>query len=275
MYGNLYLKIIDNGNTLESISEKYIQVYHNKNLGGSSGFTRGIIESLNEDRYSHVLLMDDDVVIEVEAIYRLYKFLLFMKPQYQKYLVGGSMLKLDFPFIQQEAGVCWNNGLASFPYKYNLDLRDRNNVFRNEIEEHAEINGWWFSCIPTVNISLRKLPLPIFIRYDDMEYSLRIKQPHIFLNGICVWHESFENKYASNLEYYTMRNHLITYILHSPSYSSKELIKFLRIQLINKLYRYRYKDLELNFRAVYDFLKGIDFFYVQNAELLHQKVLET
>lgn len=275
LYGNLYLKIIDNGNTLESISEKYIQVYHNKNLGGSSGFTRGIIESLNEDRYSHVLLMDDDVVIEVEAIYRLYKFLLFMKPQYQKYLVGGSMLKLDFPFIQQEAGVCWNNGLASFPYKYNLDLRDRNNVFRNEIEEHAEINGWWFSCIPTVNISLQKLPLPIFIRYDDMEYSLRIKQPHIFLNGICVWHESFENKYASNLEYYTMRNHLITYILHSPSYSSKELIKFLRIQLINKLYRYRYKDLELNFRAVYDFLKGIDFFHVQNAELLHQKVLET
>ena len=121
LYGNLYLKIIDNGNTLESISEKYIQVYHNKNLGGSSGFTRGIIESLNEDRYSHVLLMDDDVVIEEEAIYRLYKFLLFMKPQYQKYLVGGSMLKLDFPFIQQEAGVCWNNGLASFPYKYNLD----------------------------------------------------------------------------------------------------------------------------------------------------------
>lgn len=70
LFGNLYLKIIDNGKTLEPINEKYIQVYHNKNLGGSSGFTRGIIESLKDDRYSHILLMDDDVVIEVEEIGR-------------------------------------------------------------------------------------------------------------------------------------------------------------------------------------------------------------
>lgn len=273
LYGKISLKIIDNGNTLNTISNEFIEIYSNKNLGGSGGFTRGIIESLKECKYSHILLLDDDVIVEIEAIYRLYKLLRYMKSQYQSYLIGGSMLKLDFPFIQQEAGVCWNNGLSSFPYKFNLDLRSGENVFRNEIEENVEINGWWFSCIPINNINFQKLPLPFFIRYDDMEYSLRINRPHILLNGICIWHESFENKYASNLEYYTMRNHLITYVLHSPSYNSKALIKYLKIQLINKLFRYRYKDLQLNFQAIRDFLQGIDFLLTQNGMLLHQKIV--
>lgn len=275
LFGKLNIKIIDNGNTLDNLEDSAIHIYPNKNFGGSGGFTRGIIETMKDHTFSHVLLMDDDVVIETEAIYRLYKFLCFIKPEFEENPIGGSMLKLDFPYIQQEAGVCWNSGCNSYPCKFNLDLRDGNNVFCNEIEENVEINGWWFNCIPMVNIKSDNLPLPVFIRYDDLEYSLRVGKPYILLNGICVWHESFENKYASNLEYYTMRNHLIAYSLHSPGYDSKAIKKFLRHQLINKLYRYRYKDLELNFRAVNDFFKGIDFIKKQNTLQLHQDIMRS
>lgn len=54
--------VIDNGQTLdcETLSDDFISVLPNKNYGGSGGFTRGLIEAY-DSKYSHVILMDDDV----------------------------------------------------------------------------------------------------------------------------------------------------------------------------------------------------------------------
>ncbi|RAZ20198.1 glycosyltransferase family 2 protein, partial [Klebsiella oxytoca] len=60
------------------------------------------------------------------------------------------------------------------------------------------------------------LPLPIFIRGDDLEYGLRNMKTLILMNGICVWHEPFENKYSSFLAYYVIRNRLIDNAYHFP-----------------------------------------------------------
>ena len=53
-------------------------------------------------------------------------------------------------------------------------------------------------------------PLPFFIHRDDKEYGLRANGQFIFLNGITIWHEAFENKLPGFLEYYDVRNLAIT-----------------------------------------------------------------
>ncbi len=71
---------------------------------------------------------------------------------------------------------------------------------------------------PMKIVTPENLPMPIFIRGDDLEYGLRNMKTLILMNGICVWHEPFENKYSSFLEYYIMRNQLIDNSFHCQWY---------------------------------------------------------
>ncbi|WNN88914.1 glycosyltransferase family A protein [Gloeocapsopsis dulcis] len=60
------LFIVDNGRTLDKadFTEPKLKLVPNINAGGSGGFTRGLVEALEENVYSHFLLMDD---IELES----------------------------------------------------------------------------------------------------------------------------------------------------------------------------------------------------------------
>ena len=55
--------VVDNGRTLDEADfrEPRLKLIPNKNAGGSGGFTRGLVEALGENVYSHFLLMDDDI----------------------------------------------------------------------------------------------------------------------------------------------------------------------------------------------------------------------
>ena len=57
--------------------------------------------------------------------------------------------------------------------------------------------------------------MPFFIHGDDIEYGLRLNHSFILLNGIGVWHESFENKYQPVNIYYDTRNYLIINTLYN------------------------------------------------------------
>lgn len=46
--------------------------------------------------------------------------------------------------------------------------------------------------MPMNLIDSKNLPIPFFIRGDDMEYCLRNMKDLILMNGVCVWHETFE-----------------------------------------------------------------------------------
>ena len=66
---NFELFIIDNGRTLENIYNPQVHLIHNKNAGGSGGYTRGIIEVLKRNNvFSHIIFMDDDVMDSIEDI---------------------------------------------------------------------------------------------------------------------------------------------------------------------------------------------------------------
>lgn len=273
---HLQVFISDNGKTLDipALSTEQIHIVPNKNVGGAGGFTRGLIEIMHCDSYraTHALFMDDDILIDPEALYRTYTFLRCRKQQYEDLFVGGAMLRLDQPNIQVEAGAAWFEGnLVS--RKTGLNLNHVDACLYNEVEEYCEYNAWWYCCTPMSVVNENNLPMPIFIRGDDLEYGLRNMKHLALLNGICVWHEPFENKYSSFLSYYILRNLLYDNALHCPNYSKWKFMKRLYGEVLRQLFYYRYKNVDLLFRGVEDFFKGVDFLKETDGEKLHQEIM--
>lgn len=277
LYDNLEIFVSDNAGTLDtqSISSDKIHIFRNKNVGGAGGFTRGMIEigKVREKKnITHILLMDDDIRIEPEAIFRTFTMLSCLKEQYKDAYVGGAMLRLDRRWFQVESGAAWNGGdIVSL--KHGLDLRELDACLYNELEEKTQYNAWWYCAFPADNASDNNLPLPIFIRGDDVEYGLRNMKHIILMNGICVWHEPFENKYSSFLYYYILRNRLIDNALHNMILPTEVFTDILWRQVNDEIRIYRYKNAELLMRGVEDFLRGVDWLYSQDGEKLHKDVM--
>ncbi len=277
LYGHMEVFISDNGKTLdtEEFSMPQVHIYPNRNVGGAGGFTRDLIEIMENNHtfhVTHVLLMDDDVVIEPEALVKTYLLLSILKEEYMDAFIGGAMLRLDRQYIQAEAGAVWDAGCLD-SLKMNLDLRQCEACLYNETEEFSEYNAWWYCCFPIEIVTPENLPLPIFIRGDDLEYGLRNMKHLILMNGICVWHEPFENKYSSYLEYYIVRNLLIDNAFHYPEYGVKQFRSTMFKHCIQEIMFYRYKNVELYLQGIKDFLKGPEWLMEQDGETLHQQVM--
>ena len=166
----------------------------------------------------------------------------------------------------------WNAG-DLISNKSNLNMNVTWDCLFNEIEEYTEFNAWWYCCFPMDVVSEENLPLPIFIRGDDLEYGLRNMKHLILMNGICVWHEPFENKYSSFLEYYIIRNRLVDNTFHFPDWGKAQLKKAVWGQWRRECKFYRYKNVDLHTRGVRDFLKGVDFFLNTDGEKLHKEIM--
>lgn len=277
MYGHLEVFISDNGQTLdiEKLSTDKIHIYKNKNYGGAGGFTRALIEIYKgNDTYkvTHPLLMDDDIVIEPASLMKTFKILSLLKEEYLDAFIGGAMLRRDIQYRQVESGAAWYGGNLD-SLKANLDLRYTDSCLFNEWEEYAEFNAWWYCCFPMSVVREDNLPLPIFIRGDDLEYGLRNMKHLILMNGICVWHEPFENKYSSFLEYYIMRNRLIDNSFHCPWFGAKQVRKIMIGHCFREIGLYRYKNVDLYLQGIQDFLKGPQWLMQQDSEALHKKVM--
>ena len=216
--------------------------------------------------------MDDDIVIEPEALIKTYILLSLIKDEYRDAFIGGAMLRTDQQYRQVEAGASWNGGNLN-SLKSGLDLRFCNGCLYNEMEEYTEFNAWWYCCFPMDIVREDNLPLPIFIRGDDLEYGLRNMKALILMNGICVWHEPFENKYSSYLEYYIIRNQLIDNSFHCLWYGKKQLKKTMFKHCVQEVMFYRYKNIDLYLQGIKDFLKGPQWLMEQEGEALHKRVM--
>lgn len=245
--------IVDNGRTLKDFDHPSIHLIPNKNAGGSGGYTRGAIEVLTRnDEFTHIVFMDDDVIVDPEVFKRVYSFQRFINNE--KLCLGGSMLNLDTRYIQHENGAIWDNGTIRL--KPDLDLREVENVLLNEEEEYINYSGWWFFCFPMTVIDRDHLPYPFFIKMDDMELPLRLNYQITMLNSVCVWHEPLENKYSPLINYYLRRNEIILQALTSEEYgrlqAAKQSFKF----IVREAFCYRYRNANLILKAVSDFLRG-------------------
>ena len=275
LFDNLEIFVSDNAKTLDaaSLSDDKIHIFPNRNVGGAGGFTRCMIEIRKAHMdITHILLMDDDVILEPECVFRTWAILSCIKEEYRDAFLGGAMLRLDMRYLQTESGAVWNSGyLVSL--KNGLDLRTLDACLFNEFEERTQFNAWWYCAFPAEVVTPENLPMPIFIRGDDVEYGLRNMKRLILINGICVWHEPFEYKYSSYLYYYILRNRLIDNALHGMVLPKQEFQRILRVQVMDELRLYRYKNADLLMRGVEDFLRGAAWLGEQDGEALHKDIM--
>lgn len=273
----LELYVIDNAQTLDPdlFDCHHLHLIKNKNVGGAGGFTRGMIEVLkSKQNFSHILLMDDDALTDTNSIEKTYSFLSFLKREHMDVFVGGSTLRLDKQTIQLESGAVWNNNLL-YNIKQNLDLTSEKDILFNELEESRSYNAWVFACFPMCKIDEKNLPLPLFVRGDDMEYGMRNANKIVTMNGICAWHMPLHNTYSAFMTYYVLRNQLVLNALYDKDFSSKAAVKLLKNSIKHELLLFRYDNVKLVFKAFKDFLLGVPFFLETDGESLHKVIMKS
>lgn len=270
----VFVHVIDNGRTLNptKIDGYHVKVYPNANVGGAGGYTRGIIEAIqSEFNPTHVLLMDDDVLQIGESLFRTYYLLRVVKEEYAERFVSGAMFDYDIRETRYEdIGFVHQDNASYGPVKAPTDMRWLDNILANEKIDYTEKSdtyaGWWYCCIPVSVIKKHGLPLPVFIRGDDVEFSLRNKTGFLTLNGICIWHVGFAGKFNAAMELYQV--HRNSFIIQAISGICDD-IKFLpRIKELfwKELTRLAYSNAEQLLDAVDDFLKGPEFLKNLNGE---------
>ncbi len=267
--------IVDNGNTLSlPASEKYT-VLPNPNTGGAGGFARNMIQVMEDRekyRFSHFVLMDDDVALDHRVIIRLADFLRFIKEEHSKDFVGGAMLRRDIPYFHVESGAV-RKGLEIQGYGYGMDMRDPVNFMLADMERKSDYNAWWFCAVPVSYARPDNLPLPIFFQWDDVDYGSRNRARVILLNGICTWHDPFDSKKTAMSSYYTTRNPMIVNACHGVKGEKKAVLRFLRKCFLTELYLYRYANAEAVLRGAEDFLRGPDWLEKLDCDAYNKELL--
>lgn len=273
---NIDFFVVDNGRTVDCslVKNEHISVFPNKNWGGTGGFTRGILEACREPgKYTHVLLMDDDILFETDVLNRTVGFLKVLKPEYEKYGLAAGMLVKDEPYLQYAAGGVWKGRYGKL-LNSGLDLRNRRSILLNNRSERADYSSWWYTCLPIAAVWDYGLPFPFFIKADDEEYGIRTGGNVLFLSGIDVWHDSFDAKYNARLEYYIKRNELILNALHFPRYGLWHNLLKLFLSLGKQALVYHFAGVDYLLAAYRDFLEGVDFFLKTDAEELNSRLAE-
>lgn len=278
---NVEVFISDNGHTLTE--EMFaglpgVHLFQNRNYGGSAGFTRCMIESVirNEtEPFTHVLLMDDDALIEPYVVQRTIALLSVLKPEHRGKLIGGAMLSLEQPTIQMESGAwidpkTWRIELPGLYY----DLGNLKKVIENEDSGRVDYNGWFYCCIPVSFITEDNLPLPMFIHADDQEYGIRNSAGVIRMNGICIWHPNPWSKKRAYIEYYDARNGMIAMSRTSPEMPWVYACVRAWIMALRFMLTYRYDDAEYMLRGYHDYYKGPDWFKEQDPEKLNFELMQ-
>ena len=280
LYGKIKILVTDNGGTLkdETVSDSGdIRIIPNKNTGGPGGFTRGLIEMMKireEEGITHVLLSDDDIRFESESLLITYAFLSYLKKEYEEAFIGGSMYRTDKKTVQNERADRWDYERGKVvPIGHNLDMSDSANLAINEEEEEINYLSWWYCVMPAEIPTEENLPLPIFIKRDDIEYGLRNGKTFITLNGIFVWHEPFENKRPAFLEYYYNRNQCIMESMHKKDFSAKELKKRLLKETLRGILTFRYNEALAAADGIRDFLKGTEFIKTTDPTKLNTRIM--
>ena len=275
--GHLTLHVMDNGRTLdaEALTHDRVCIHPNDNVGGAGGFTRGMIEAMDQEpRATHVLLMDDDVQVLPEAIKRTYNVLCLVNDEYREALVSGAMLAFEQQdMFHEDTGYVQEWGaFASLKSETKVDTVKK--VVQVEcIEPHAHNRyaGWWYCCIPMTVIERQGLPLPLFIRGDDVEYGNRCGGPFITMNGICIWHQVFSDKYRAFFERYQFNRNTLVAQATTGVCPDIDFLDFLKANVQLDFKHFNYEGVELALDALDDFMRGPEWLMSVNPEDLLRK----
>lgn len=266
---HITMLIVDNGNTVSIDDGDGVRVIPNENLGGSGGFTRGLLAAKAAD-VTHCLFMDDDATIQMEAISRTWWFLAYALDP--RTAVAGGMINAAYRWQVWENGARFDRGCI--PLYSRLDLRKRKSVFMMEYQTTPQApedfyGGWWFFAFPIDQA--KHLPFPFFVRGDDVSFSLVNDFRIVTLPGVASIQESFTDKASPQTWYLDFRSHLIHYLSGSARQRSwRELQKMVLSFYLRNVLRFHYDTLSAVNLAFEDVMLGPGFFD-DNADMAQRR----
>jgi len=268
--GRLRVLVVDNARNISFDTEPSapLTVVQNPNLGGAGGFARGIIHLRNEGWATHILLMDDDITLEPDALVRTFALFSFAKDE--KLCVHGAMLSEERAWMQFEAGskYRWRSLYPLRAIGREDDLRDRRLALRDAREKRFAYTAWWYTAFP-VGIT-RDNPLPIFVRGDDVSYGLLHTGRHsVTLNGVIVWHADFGLKNNPSSLFYEKRNFAIIDTLVFDRHHWWHLARRFVALSFRNLFSMRYASVEYMIRGVRAYLQGPSALLTTDHSALH------
>lgn len=192
-------------------SDPDIRYIDQENSGGAGGFTRAMLEHRATGDITHVLLMDDDIDLQEDIVERLTAILSFANPEF---CLGGAMLdyyKRNKLFTAGDFLKPGSFGIGHVVPQEGCDILETRGVdFLSRIHR-PDFNGWWCFVFPISALDEVGLPMPCFIRGDDIEFGYRLMyagKPTLGWPGIAVWHMPFADKSAPWHMFYDRRNGL-------------------------------------------------------------------
>jgi GT2 family glycosyltransferase len=202
--GRIELVVVDNSRNIDPADAKGVTLIPNRNLGGSGGFTRGLMHLEDEGSFTHCLFMDDDASCEIESIRRAYALLSYaVEP---KFAVAGSLLRALESHRLLEKGARFDSIFQ--PLKSGLDMRRVDDLLLAEREDsHPSYGAWWFFAFSLTDV--RHYPFPYFVRGDDITFGLMNKFSICTMNGIATWSEDFGLKSGPLSLYLDVRSNIM------------------------------------------------------------------
>jgi galactofuranosylgalactofuranosylrhamnosyl-N-acetylglucosaminyl-diphospho-decaprenol beta-1,5/1,6-galactofuranosyltransferase len=250
-----------------------IRIVRQENMGGSGGFGRVMYE-MPKTEDSVCVLMDDDIEIEPESLFRAAGFHALLR---EPACVGGQMLQLENPRMTWETGAKAHLGRLDVSKTHpEIDASRVKGIRRFVRPTESAYNAWWFFLFSTSLIRQHGFPLPLFIKGDDVEFGLRLLQnniPTITLPGIFVWHDSSAVKNGGPVDYYQLRNFLIIAAIYHDRFSTTRVAMELWWRWSDRTLVHDYGGAHLLLKAVADFLKGPRALQTANPAKLHLEVI--
>ncbi|GAA2333859.1 glycosyltransferase [Saccharopolyspora halophila] len=247
----------------KAIGDK-LHVIEQENLGGSGGFGRVMYEGIHNSDAAQVMVLDDDIALEPDGVLRANAF---ARAATQPVIVGGQMLNLQARsrlhtmgevvdlgqgIWRAAPGAVTDHDFAKKPLRKTAKLHQR---------IHSTYNGWWMCLFPREVIERTGMPLPLFIKHDDSEYSLRAGghgYPTVTLPGAAIWHMPWTDKNDATdwTAYFHTRNRLILAALHSPGEVKNNIVKQGLKLTLRHLLSMEYSTVAVQQKAIEDFLAG-------------------
>ena len=271
-----HLTIIDNGGDCGVLPGSMITIFANKNTGGAGGFGRGMYETCygrqKDKSFTHVCLMDDDIYLHPEMFFRNAQLVRFLKPNHH---IGAPMYPTSsarrVPRITSCIGHHFRGGRrpSDIAVGANLDSTDIQAFTHIDRDPHS--TGWWWDCIPVEDIMAVGLPYPFFIKMDDLEYSLRLRNKGrrlVIPLSNWVLHDDFDEKYSASMQYFRFRNRWVLLSQQSRLGPTGAFRKEYYNIVETFLRKRQYEHAELMLNALHDYLKGPDYLVKKSDQIL-------
>lgn len=247
--------------------EGRLRVIRQGNMGGSGGYSRGMYETLQGNaegvRSDYFMTLDDDIKVDAESILRACAFADHCRVPT---IVGSHMFDLyNRTLLNAYAEIVDPYTFKWGPIKDlgQLDFAERGLRSRRDLHKRwdADYNGWWMCLIPVRVLEEIGLSLPVFIKWDDSEYSLRARSagfPTVSLPGSAVWHVSWADKddAVDWQAYFHARNRLIVALLHSQFFKGGRMVRELLMTETKHTIAMQYYAARLVLDGITDALSG-------------------